>query len=51
MLKKDLRPAIQRMLDAKEPYVLDVIVPYTDARDAVHPGEPHGGGHDLEGVI
>jgi acetolactate synthase-1/2/3 large subunit len=29
MLKKDLRPAIQRMLDAKEPYVLDVIVPYT----------------------
>jgi acetolactate synthase-1/2/3 large subunit len=29
MFKKDLRPAIQRMLDAKEPYVLDVIVPYT----------------------
>ncbi|MGB7746459.1 MAG: biosynthetic-type acetolactate synthase large subunit [Verrucomicrobiia bacterium] len=29
MLKKDLRPAIQRMLDADEPYVLDVIVPYT----------------------
>jgi acetolactate synthase-1/2/3 large subunit len=29
MHKKDLRPAIQRMLDAKEPYVLDVIVPYT----------------------
>ena len=29
MYKKDLRPAIQRMLDAKEPYVLDVIVPYT----------------------
>jgi acetolactate synthase-1/2/3 large subunit len=29
MFKRDLRPAIQRMLDAKEPYVLDVIVPYT----------------------
>jgi len=29
MFKKDLRPAIQRMLDAKEPYVLDVVVPYT----------------------
>jgi acetolactate synthase-1/2/3 large subunit len=30
MYKKDLRPAIQRMLEAKEPYVLDVIVPYTE---------------------
>jgi acetolactate synthase I/II/III large subunit len=30
MFKKDLRPAIQRMLEAKEPYVLDVIVPYTE---------------------
>jgi acetolactate synthase-1/2/3 large subunit len=30
MFKKDLRPAIQRMLDADEPYVLDVIVPYTE---------------------
>jgi acetolactate synthase-1/2/3 large subunit len=29
MFKKDLRAAIQRMLDAEEPYVLDVIVPYT----------------------
>ena len=29
MHKKDLRPAIQRMLDADEPYVLDVITPYT----------------------
>jgi len=29
MYKKDLRGAIQRMLDADEPYVLDVIVPYT----------------------
>ena len=29
MFKKDLRPAIQRMLDANEPYVLDVVVPYT----------------------
>jgi len=30
MFQKDLRPAIQRMLEAKEPYVLDVIVPYTE---------------------
>jgi len=30
MFKKDLRPAIQRMLDAQEPYVLDVVVPYTE---------------------
>ena len=30
MYKKDLRPAIQRMLDSDEPYVLDVIVPYTE---------------------
>jgi acetolactate synthase I/II/III large subunit len=30
MYKKDLRPAIQRLLDADEPYVLDVIVPYTE---------------------
>jgi acetolactate synthase-1/2/3 large subunit len=28
--KKDLRAAIQRMLEAREPYVLDVIVPYTE---------------------
>ncbi len=30
MYKKDLRAAVQRLLDAKEPYVLDVIVPYTE---------------------
>lgn len=30
MFKKDLRPAMQRMLEADEPYVLDVIVPYTE---------------------
>ena len=30
MFKKDLRPAIQRMLDAKTPYVLDVVTPYTE---------------------
>jgi len=29
MYRRDLRAAIQRMLDADEPYVLDVIVPYT----------------------
>jgi acetolactate synthase-1/2/3 large subunit len=30
MFKKDLRVAIQRMLDSDEPYVLDVVVPYTE---------------------
>ncbi len=30
MFKKDLRAALQRMLDSKEPYLLDVIVPYTE---------------------
>ena len=30
MYQKDLRAAIQRMLDANEPYVLDIIVPYTE---------------------
>jgi acetolactate synthase I/II/III large subunit len=30
MYKKDLRGAIQRMLESDEPYVLDVIVPYTE---------------------
>ncbi len=28
--KSELRAALQRMLDSKEPYVLDVIVPYTE---------------------
>jgi len=28
--KKDLRPAIQEMLDADEAYVLDIVVPYTE---------------------
>ena len=30
MFKKDLRAAMQRMLDCDEPFVLDVIVPYTE---------------------
>jgi acetolactate synthase I/II/III large subunit len=30
IFKKDLRGAIQRMLDSDEPYLLDVIVPYTE---------------------
>jgi len=30
MFRKDLRGAIQRMLDCDEPFVLDVIVPYTE---------------------
>jgi len=29
MYRRDLKAAIQRMLDSDEPYVLDVIVPYT----------------------
>ena len=29
MFKQDLEPAILRMLKAEEPYVLDIIVPYT----------------------
>jgi acetolactate synthase I/II/III large subunit len=30
MYKRDLRGALQRMLDSTEPYLLDVIVPYTE---------------------
>jgi acetolactate synthase-1/2/3 large subunit len=30
MYRKDLRGAMQRMLDSNEPYLLDVIVPYTE---------------------
>jgi len=30
MYKRDLKAALQRMLDANEPYVLDVITPYTE---------------------
>jgi acetolactate synthase-1/2/3 large subunit len=30
MYKKDLKPALERMLASKEPYVLDVITPYTE---------------------
>jgi acetolactate synthase I/II/III large subunit len=30
MYKKDLRAAMQRMLDSTEPYVLDIITPYTE---------------------
>jgi len=30
MFKKDLRAALQRMLDSDQPYVLDVITPYTE---------------------
>ncbi|MEP6662453.1 MAG: biosynthetic-type acetolactate synthase large subunit [Verrucomicrobiota bacterium] len=30
MLKKDLRAAMQRMLDSDEPFLLDVITPYTE---------------------
>ncbi|MDP9290944.1 MAG: biosynthetic-type acetolactate synthase large subunit [Verrucomicrobiota bacterium] len=38
--KRDLRAAIQRMLDSKEAYVLDVMVPYTEH---VLPMIPSGG--------
>jgi len=30
MYKRELRAALQRMLDSPEPYVLDVITPYTE---------------------
>jgi acetolactate synthase-1/2/3 large subunit len=40
MHKKDLKAAMQRMLDADEPYVLDVMVPYTEH---VLPMIPAGG--------
>jgi acetolactate synthase-1/2/3 large subunit len=30
MYKKDLRAALQRMLDSDQPYLLDVVVPYTE---------------------
>src|SRR6058998_3939283 len=30
MYRKDLGPALQRMLDSDQPYVLDVITPYTE---------------------
>jgi acetolactate synthase-1/2/3 large subunit len=30
MFRKDLRAALQRMLDSDEPYLLDVITPYTE---------------------
>jgi len=30
MFKKDLRAAMERMLASKEPYLLDVITPYTE---------------------
>ena len=28
--RRDLRAALQRMLDSDQPYVLDIIVPYTE---------------------
>ena len=42
MHKRDLRAAIKRMLDADEPYVLDVMVPYTEH---VLPMIPSGGSY------
>lgn len=30
MFRRDLRAAIKRMLDSEEPYVLDIVVPYTE---------------------
>ena len=30
MYRRDLRDAIQRMLDSDQPYLLDVVVPYTE---------------------
>ena len=47
MYKKDLRPAIQRMLDSDQPFVLDVVLSLHRARHPVHPRQRHGGGHGL----
>ena len=30
MFRKDLKAAMQRMLDSDQPYLLDVVVPYTE---------------------
>ena len=30
MFKRDLRAAMQRMLDSDQPYLLDVVTPYTE---------------------
>lgn len=40
MFKKDLRPALKRMLESDQPYVLDIITPYTEH---VLPFIPAGG--------
>ena len=50
MFRKDLRPALQRMLDSKEPYLLDVIVPYTEHVLPVCSLGSHRGRHDLEAL-
>ncbi len=50
MYKKDLRAAIQRMLDAKEAVRARRHHALHRTRAAVHPGKPHRGGHDLETV-
>ena len=41
--KRDLKAAIQRMLDAEGPYVLDVVTPYTSHVIPVHSRRPHRG--------
>ena len=38
--KSQLKAAMQRMLDSKEPYVLDVIVPYTEHVLPMIPARP-----------
>ena len=43
--KEDLRPAMERMLAAKECYVLDVMVPYHGARATDDPGRADVQGH------
>jgi acetolactate synthase-1/2/3 large subunit len=46
--KKDLRAAIQRMLDSDEAYVLDVVVPYSEHVIPFIPAGKHRRRHDLE---
>ena len=51
MFKKDLRAAMQRMLDAERTLRARRHRALHRTRAAVHPGRQDRGGHDLEGVI
>ena len=50
MFKKDLRAAMQRMLDSDQPYLARRDRALHRTRAAVHSGRQDGGGHDLEAI-